>query len=145
MYDTVRELHNDLLEIYFYKYKAVSDGKKGKLGNKYDPINLFLETYNYNVWFENEESSDATKTDEKSTDLPPMPPLESDEEEAKERKRSKILTPNKLLTRLSTLLAQIKAGNNSYKLKDEFKQILYFLYQHNKIIKRVYNSLIKLL
>ena len=145
MYDTVRELHNDLLEIYFYKYKAVSDGKKGKLGNKYDPINLFLETYNYNVWFENEELSDATKTDEKSTDLPPMPPLESDEEEAKERKRSKILTPNKLLTRLSTLLAQIKAGNNSYKLKDEFKQILYFLYQHNKIIKRVYNSLIKLL
>ena len=132
-----------MLEIYFYKYKAVSDGKKGKLGNKYDPINLFLETYNYNVWFENEELSDATKTDEKSTDLPPMPPLESDEEEAKERKRSKILTPNKLLTRSSTLLAQIKAGNNSYKLKDEFKQILYFLYQHNKIIKRVYNSLIK--
>ena len=132
-----------MLEIYFYKYKAVSDGKKGKLGNKYDPINLFLETYNYNVWFENEELSDATKTDEKSTDLPPMPPLESDEEEVKERKRSKILTPNKLLTRLSTLLAQIKAGNNSYKLKDEFEQILYFLYQHNKIIKIVYNSLIK--
>ena len=72
-----------------------------------------------------------------------MPPLESDEEEVKERKRSKILTPNKLLTRLSTLLAQIKAGNNSYKLKDEFEQILYFLYQHNKIIKIVYNSLIK--
>ena len=30
-----------------------------------------------------------------------------------------ILTPNKLLTRLSILLAQIKAGNNSYKLKNE--------------------------
>ena len=30
----------------------------------------------------------------------------------------KILTPNKLLTRLSILLAEIKAGNNSYKLKN---------------------------
>ena len=30
----------------------------------------------------------------------------------------KILTPNKLLTRLSILLAEIKAGNNSQKLKN---------------------------
>ena len=31
----------------------------------------------------------------------------------------KILTPNKLLTRLSVLLAQIKAGNNSNKLNQK--------------------------
>ena len=41
-----------------------------------------------------------------------MPPLEGDEEEVKEVKGLKILTPNKLLTRIPTLLAQIKAGNN---------------------------------
>ena len=41
-----------------------------------------------------------------------MPPLTGDEE-AKEEKELKILTPNKLLTRLQILLAQIKAGNNS--------------------------------
>ena len=35
------------------------------------------------VWFESEELSDTTKTNEKSTDLLPMPPLESDEEEGK--------------------------------------------------------------
>ena len=29
-----------------------------------------------------------------------------------------MLTPNKLLARLSILLAQIKAGNNLYKLKN---------------------------
>ena len=45
----------------------------------------------------------------------------------------KILTPNKLRTRLSILLAQIKAVNNSEKLKREFRQILYLLYQHSKI------------
>ena len=65
-----------------------------------------------------------------------MPPLESDGEEVKEIKRLKILTPNKLLTRLPILLAQIEVGNNSYKLKNEVRQILYFLYRHNKITKK---------
>ena len=51
----------------------------------------------------------------------------------------KILTPDKLLTILPILLAQIKAGNNSNKLKNEIRQILYLLYQHNKITKKVYN------
>ena len=82
------------------------------MGNIYNPINLFLETYNYDVWFESEESPDKTKTNKKSTHLPPMPPLEKDQEEVKEGKGLKILTPNKLLTRLPILLAQIKAGNN---------------------------------
>ena len=54
-----------------------------------------------------------------------MSPLEGDEEEVKEGKGLKVLTPNKLLTRLSILLAQIKAGKNSYKLKNEVRQILY--------------------
>ena len=39
-----------------------------------------------------------------------MPPLEGDEEQVREKKRINILTPNKLLTRLPILLAQIKAG-----------------------------------
>ena len=47
----------------------------------------------------------------------------------------KILTPNKLLTRLIVLLAQIKAGSISYKLKNEIRQILYLLYWHNKSLK----------
>ena len=38
--------------------------------------------------------------------------LEGDEEEVKEGKVLKMLTPNKLLTRLSILLAHIKAGYN---------------------------------
>ena len=49
----------------------------------------------------------------------------------------KILTPKKLLPRLPILLAQIKAGNNWYKLKNEIRQILHLLYQHNKITKKV--------
>ena len=55
------------------------------------------------------------KTDETSTDLPQMPPLGGDEKEVKEKKGSKVLTSNKLFSRLPILLAQIKAGNNSRK------------------------------
>ena len=50
-----------------------------------------------------------------------MPDLES--EESAEQRRSqqgqglKILTPNQKLSRLSIALAQLKAGNNSKKLK----------------------------
>ena len=47
-----------------------------------------------------------------------MPPLEVDKEEVKE-KGLKILTPNKLLTRLPVLLAQITAGSNLYKQKNK--------------------------
>ena len=38
-----------------------------------------------------------------------MPPLEGDEEEVKEGKELKMLTPNKFLTRLPILLTQLKA------------------------------------
>ena len=64
-----------------------------------------------------------------------MPPLEGDEEKVKEGKGLKILTPNKLLTKLPILLAQIKAGNNSNKLRNKIRQILYLLYHDNKITK----------
>ena len=66
-----------------------------------------------------------------------MPPLEH-HKEVKEGKGLKVLTPNTLLTRLP-----IKATNYYYKLKNKIRQILYLLYQHNKITKKVYNNLIK--
>ena len=62
-----------------------------------------------------------------------MPPLEGDEE-GKKGKGLKILTLNKLLTWLPILLAQVKGGNNSSKLRNEIRQLLYLLYQHNQVI-----------
>ena len=40
----------------------------------------------------------------------------------------KILTPNQMLSRLPISLAQLQAGNNSSKLKNEIRQLLYSLY-----------------
>ena len=57
-----------------------------------------------------------------------MLPQECDEQEAEEGKGHKILTPNKLLTRLPKLLAKIKPGNMSYKLESEIRQMLYLLH-----------------
>ena len=54
----------------------------------------------------------------------------------------KILTPNQILSRLPISLAQLKAGNNSEKLKNKIRQLLYSLYRSKKLTKQLYKSLI---
>ena len=46
-----------------------------------------------------------------------------------------ILTPDQMLHRLPITLAQLKAGNNSQKRKNEIRQILHFLYKSKKTYK----------
>ena len=48
-----------------------------------------------------------------------------------------------MLNRLPILLAQIQAGKNSTKLKNELRQIIYLLYRSKMLAKTVYNNLIK--
>ena len=55
----------------------------------------------------------------------------------------KILTPKQMLQRLPIALAQVKAGNNSQKLLNEIRQIVYSLYQSKEITKKACNNLIK--
>ena len=47
-----------------------------------------------------------------------------------------------MLSRLPISLAQLKAGNNSEKLKHEIRQLLYSLYRSKDSTKRLYKSLI---
>ena len=54
----------------------------------------------------------------------------------------KILTPNQMLSRLPISLAQLKAGNNSEKLKNEIQQLLYSLYRPKQLTKQLYKSLV---
>ena len=46
-----------------------------------------------------------------------------------------------MLSRLPISLAQLKAGNNSEKLKNETRQMLYSLYRSKNLTKNVYKSL----
>ena len=54
-----------------------------------------------------------------------------------------MLTNKQILNHLPILLAQIEAGNNSIKLKNERRQILYSLYRSKVLTKIVYNNFIK--
>ena len=63
----------------------------------------------------------------------------------KEEKGLKILTNKQMLNRLPILFAQTQAGNNSKKLKNELRQILYSLYRSKGLTKTAYNNLIKVI
>ena len=47
-----------------------------------------------------------------------------------------------MFSRLQITLAQLKAGDNSEKLKNEIRQLLYSLYRSKNMTKQVYNNLI---
>ena len=64
-------------------------------------------------------------------------------EQNQQGKCLKILTPNQMLSRLAITLGQLKAGNNSNKLKNEIRQLLYSLCRSKNMTKQVYNNLIK--
>ena len=57
----------------------------------------------------------------------------------------KILTPSQMLSRLPISLAQLKAGNNSEKLKNEIRQLLHSLYRSKKLTKQICKSLINII
>ena len=56
-------------------------------------------------------------------------------EQNQQGKGLKILTPCQMLSRLPISLAQLKAGNNSEKLKNEIQQLLYYLYRSKNLQK----------
>ena len=78
-----------------------------------------------------------------------MPELESEESAEQRRNQQgkglKILTPSQMFGRLPISLAQLKAGNNSEKLKNEIRQLLYSLYRSKKLTKEIYKSLINII
>ena len=82
------------------------------------------------------------KTD-KQTDTTDMPHKESAAQRRKqEAKELKILTPNQMLSRLPTSLAQLEAGNNSKKLKNEIRQLLFSI---KKLSKTIYKHLMNII
>ena len=62
-----------------------------------------------------------------------MPNLESEESAVLRRNQQgkglKILTPNQIFSRLPISLAELIAGNNQEKLKNEIRHLLYSLYR----------------
>ena len=90
--------------------------------NLYDSVKKFIAP-NYD------------KTNDKQPDATDMSELETEESTEQEGQGQQ------MLTRLPVLLAQLQARNNSQKLKNEIKQLLYLLYRSKKLSKTIYNSL----
>ena len=57
----------------------------------------------------------------------------------------KMLTPNQMLSRLPISLAQLKVGNNSEKLKNDIRQVLYSLCRSKKLSKQLYKRLVDII
>ena len=96
------------------------------------------------------EKSDREKQEsDEQPDTTNMLELESEESAEQNKKQRgvglKILTPDQMLSRLSITLVQLKAGNNSEKLKNEIRQLLYSLYRSKKLTKQLYKSLVDII
>ena len=92
------------------------------MDKKYDPENLLLQGQRCIESKKEKSKSQPEETIVERVKLrrqkSDISSLEHDEEEVKDGKGLKMLTPNKLLARLPILLAQIKVGDNLYKLKN---------------------------
>ena len=97
---TLSGLYNKMLKGFYDGYNELSDAKRDNLHQKFKPRNLKLKGYDYDEWFTEEQLDDEEKLDD-------LPPLEGDEQ-VKEGKGLKVLTRNKLLTRLSILFKKWK-------------------------------------
>ena len=106
---------------------------------------IFSYIDGFQVEIETDEETDKEADEEMDTTIMP----ESESEQSAEQRRNqpgkglKILTPSQMISRLPISLAQLEAGNNSGKLKNEIRQLLYSLYRSKNMTKQVYNNLIK--
>ena len=84
--------------------------------------------------------------DGEQSDSADMSELESEESVAQRREHKRqgvrVLTPKQMISRLPVLLAQLQAVNNSEKLKNEIRQLLYSLYRSKTLSKTIYDNLI---
>ena len=69
--------------------------------------------------------------------------IKSGSDTSKKGEGLKILNNKQMLNRLPIFFAQMQAGNNSNKLKNEIRKILYSLYMSKVLTKTVYNNLVK--
>ena len=141
------EMNNELVTKYFFAQKLgtvlkqIKDLKNNPEKNK-KLVNV-IKSGLKDLKEEIEEMSKKQKEIEKPDKIVDFVEKILKFNEQQEGKGLKIITPNQMLSRLPISLAQLQAGNNSQKLKNEIRQLLYSLYSSKNMTKQVYNNLIK--
>ena len=127
-----------------------------KLHNKLINFSEFDEEYNKSMdnvikfeYYKSEKEPGSVFPNQKKMrryvkglkDISDLYNIKSGSDTSKKSEGLKVLTNQQMLNCLLILLTQIQAGNNSNKLKNEIRQILYSLYRSKVLTKTVYNNL----
>ena len=125
-------------------YKVLHTIKdKEKISNL---VNMFNSGLKY-LKEDTKNMSKAEKEIEQPDEIVRVVKMILDFNELKQQKGQglKILTPKQMLNRLPIALAQLQAGNNSNKPKNEIRQLLYSLYCSKNMTKQIYKSLVSII
>ena len=122
--------NKDLSTTIGNKRYTLNDAKElvNKIAKQKIGKNNAIKTYN-NLVNKAEQISNLRSTPPRQKILKTFNYLEEIFNGTTEEKGLKILTPNQILGRLPITLAQLKAGNNSEKLENGIRQLLYSLYR----------------
>ena len=128
------------ITLFMYAYDAKSYGVE-------ESEHKFDESMGERVNLRRQKAYDKTdETDDQqlgTTDMPDLKTEESAEQRRKDKGQGlKILTLKQMLSRLPNSLGQLRAGNNSQKLKNGIRQIVYSLYRSKNLSKTMHNHLI---
>ena len=142
-------INSEIFQRYF-KYQSRSDMLKNlyRINDKYksnDSVNVIksgLSQLKNEIIYISEEEKEIEKPNEIINIVEEI--LEFNKQN-QQGQGLKILTPNQMLSRLLITLAQLKAGNNSEKLKNDIRQLLYSLYRSKKLTKQLYKSLVDII
>ena len=132
------QLENPIL-MHKVLYKTKDKEKKSKLLNIF---NSGLEDLEKEI---KEMSKEEIETEKPYNIVKVVKKILDFNKHGQEGQGIKILTPNQMLSRLPIALAHLQAGNNSNKLKNEIRQLLYSLYRSKNMTEQIYKSLIDII
>ena len=113
---------NDKTRLKAFKHRQIKEITLNNLDNFYEAREMVLNGFKNKIFLTKSAGTGRFNTD---------------------NSKLKILTPKQMFQRLSIALAQVKAANNSENILNDFRQIIYSLYQLKEIIKKVYSNLMK--
>ena len=146
-----QNINNELFKAYFTDYQSPSSMYKKLSKTENTEINKTRADLIKKVLtklkriIENTPKDDAAKIEENEKIIDVVERILELNNKIQSGEGLKILTPSQMPSKLPITLAQLKAGNNSEKLKNEIRQLLYSLYRSKKLTKQLYKSLVDII
>ena len=111
---------------------------RNKQGSRRQKIKSYMSTAEFIIFGPDGPSKSDTNSESEKLDIAEA----GRSEDEQQGQGLKIMTPKQMITRLPILLAQLKAGNNSQKLKNEIREIAYSLYRSKNLYRSTKLSII---